>query len=100
MADRGILEFAQSSKNIIDSVSDDENERISAAPVLASAEMRNVMKKHSLQAGVENMLLNSQTVQKQRQKQGFARQTTPWRTSTLRAMCYVSHRPRGLTQRY
>ncbi|GFU57139.1 uncharacterized protein TNCV_1780022 [Trichonephila clavipes] len=42
MADKDILEFAQSSKNIIDLDFDDENEMIS--PVYTSSEMRNIMK--------------------------------------------------------
>ncbi|GFT91218.1 uncharacterized protein TNCV_4044491 [Trichonephila clavipes] len=40
MADKNILEFVQSSKNIIDADSDDEK----AAPVSTSSEMRNIMK--------------------------------------------------------
>ncbi|GFX05545.1 hypothetical protein TNCV_3434491 [Trichonephila clavipes] len=44
MADKDILEFVQSSKNIIDTDSDDENETNNAAPVLTSSEIRNVMK--------------------------------------------------------
>ncbi|GFW33815.1 hypothetical protein TNCV_3589001 [Trichonephila clavipes] len=44
MADKGILEFLQSSKNIIDADSDDEKEMNNAAPVPTSSEMRNVMK--------------------------------------------------------
>uniref|UniRef100_A0A8C4RFJ1 HTH CENPB-type domain-containing protein n=1 Tax=Erpetoichthys calabaricus TaxID=27687 RepID=A0A8C4RFJ1_ERPCA len=39
-----ILEFVQSSKNIIDADSDDENEMNNAAPVPTSSEMRNIMK--------------------------------------------------------
>ncbi|GFV88869.1 uncharacterized protein TNCV_4609141 [Trichonephila clavipes] len=38
------LEFAQRSKNIIDSDSVDGNERNNAAPVLTSTEIRNIMK--------------------------------------------------------
>ncbi|GFT14469.1 hypothetical protein TNCV_4004381 [Trichonephila clavipes] len=44
MADKGILEFVQSSKNIIDSDSDDENEMNKAALVPTSSEMWNVKK--------------------------------------------------------
>uniref|UniRef100_A0A8C4RRF5 Tigger transposable element-derived protein 4 n=1 Tax=Erpetoichthys calabaricus TaxID=27687 RepID=A0A8C4RRF5_ERPCA len=44
MADKDILEFVQSSKNIIDADSDDENEMNNAAPVPTSSEMRNIMK--------------------------------------------------------
>ncbi|GFU46995.1 hypothetical protein TNCV_813671 [Trichonephila clavipes] len=44
MADKYILEFLESSKNIIDSDSGDENEMNNAAPVPTSSEMRNVMK--------------------------------------------------------
>uniref|UniRef100_A0A8C4SC05 HTH CENPB-type domain-containing protein n=1 Tax=Erpetoichthys calabaricus TaxID=27687 RepID=A0A8C4SC05_ERPCA len=41
---KDILEFVQSSKNIIDADSDDENEMNNAAPVPTSSEMRNIMK--------------------------------------------------------
>ncbi|GFV23508.1 uncharacterized protein TNCV_4782191 [Trichonephila clavipes] len=44
MADKDILEFVQSSKNIIDADSDDENEIKNAAPVPTSSEMGNIMK--------------------------------------------------------
>ncbi|GFW63811.1 hypothetical protein TNCV_3744161 [Trichonephila clavipes] len=44
MADKGILEFVQSLKNIFDADSDDENEMNKAAPVPTSSEMRSVMK--------------------------------------------------------
>ncbi|GFW79362.1 uncharacterized protein TNCV_2477691 [Trichonephila clavipes] len=44
MADEDILEFAQSSKNIIDADSVDENEMNYATPVPSSSKMRNVMK--------------------------------------------------------
>ncbi|GFV71811.1 hypothetical protein TNCV_4868951 [Trichonephila clavipes] len=44
MSDKDILEFVQSSKNIIDADSDDENETNNAALVPTSSEMRNVMK--------------------------------------------------------
>ncbi|GFT29662.1 hypothetical protein TNCV_4890881 [Trichonephila clavipes] len=47
MADKDILEFVQSSKNIIDTNYDDENEMNNAAPVPTSSEMRNVMKSKS-----------------------------------------------------
>ncbi|GFW28862.1 hypothetical protein TNCV_201851 [Trichonephila clavipes] len=38
------FEFVQSSKNIIDADSEDENEMNSAAPVPTSSEVRNIMK--------------------------------------------------------
>ncbi|GFV73013.1 putative DD41D transposase [Trichonephila clavipes] len=41
MADKDILEFVQSSKNIFDADSDNENEMNNAAPVPTSSEMRN-----------------------------------------------------------
>ncbi|GFW77299.1 hypothetical protein TNCV_924151 [Trichonephila clavipes] len=44
MADKDILEFVQSSKNIIDADSDDENEMNNAAPVLTSSETMNTIK--------------------------------------------------------
>ncbi|GFW49263.1 hypothetical protein TNCV_3057731 [Trichonephila clavipes] len=44
MADKDILEFVQSSKNIIDEDSDDENEMNNAIPVPTSSKMRNIMK--------------------------------------------------------
>ncbi|GFT87791.1 hypothetical protein TNCV_799071 [Trichonephila clavipes] len=44
MADKDILEFVQSSKNIIDTDSDDESEKNNAAPVPTSSEMRITMK--------------------------------------------------------
>ncbi|KFM70311.1 hypothetical protein X975_18700, partial [Stegodyphus mimosarum] len=44
MADKDILEFVQSSKNIIDADSNDENEMNNAGPVPTSSEMKNVMK--------------------------------------------------------
>ncbi|GFV16630.1 transposable element Tcb1 transposase [Trichonephila clavipes] len=45
MADIDILEFVQSSKNIIDTIdSDSENEMKNAAPVSSSSEMKNIMK--------------------------------------------------------
>ncbi|GFT32604.1 hypothetical protein TNCV_3145521 [Trichonephila clavipes] len=44
MADKDILEFVQSSKNIIDADSDSENEMNKTAPVLMSSERRKIMK--------------------------------------------------------
>ncbi|GFW95522.1 hypothetical protein TNCV_1722231 [Trichonephila clavipes] len=44
MADKDILEFVQSSKNMIDADFNDENEIKNAAPVPTSFEMRNIMK--------------------------------------------------------
>ncbi|GFT58242.1 hypothetical protein TNCV_1292001 [Trichonephila clavipes] len=44
-ADKYILEFAENSKNIIDTHFGDENEMNRAASVPTSSEMRNVMKK-------------------------------------------------------
>ncbi|GFW67116.1 HTH_Tnp_Tc3_2 domain-containing protein [Trichonephila clavipes] len=44
MADKDILELVQSSKNIIDANSDDENERNDAASVQTSSEMGNMKK--------------------------------------------------------
>ncbi|GFW13085.1 hypothetical protein TNCV_3330171 [Trichonephila clavipes] len=44
VADKDILEFDQSSKNIIDADSDDKKEMNNAAPVPPSSEMRNTMK--------------------------------------------------------
>ncbi|GFU63962.1 hypothetical protein TNCV_245401 [Trichonephila clavipes] len=41
---KDILEFIQSSKNIIDEDSDDESGMNDAAPVSTSSEMRNIMK--------------------------------------------------------
>ncbi|GFY23941.1 uncharacterized protein TNCV_4896221 [Trichonephila clavipes] len=45
MTDKDILEFVQSSKNIIEADFDDENGLSNAAPVPTSSEMRNFMKK-------------------------------------------------------
>ncbi|GFW15630.1 alpha-2 adrenergic receptor [Trichonephila clavipes] len=45
-ADKDILEFIKSSKNIIDSDSEDENEKNDTAPVQTSSEMRNRMKNY------------------------------------------------------
>ncbi|GFY11333.1 hypothetical protein TNCV_4473161 [Trichonephila clavipes] len=45
MPNKDIFEFVQSSKNIIDADSDDENEMNYAAHVPTSSEMRNIMKK-------------------------------------------------------
>ncbi|GFX14853.1 hypothetical protein TNCV_1485951 [Trichonephila clavipes] len=47
MAVKDILECVQSSKNIIDADSDDENVMSNASPVPTSSEMRNVMKSMS-----------------------------------------------------
>ncbi|GFW34071.1 hypothetical protein TNCV_287551 [Trichonephila clavipes] len=44
MADKGILEFVQSSKNITETDSDDENGINNAAPVPTSSEMKSVLK--------------------------------------------------------
>ncbi|GFW33832.1 hypothetical protein TNCV_3589171 [Trichonephila clavipes] len=44
MTVKDILEFLQSSKNIIDADSDDENEMNNAAPDSKSSEMRNIVK--------------------------------------------------------
>ncbi|GFV46073.1 hypothetical protein TNCV_1256311 [Trichonephila clavipes] len=44
MADKDILEFVQSSKNIIGTDSNEENEMNNAAPVYTSSEMRNIIK--------------------------------------------------------
>ncbi|GFT38481.1 hypothetical protein TNCV_1247761 [Trichonephila clavipes] len=46
MADKHILEFVQSSKNIIDADSGGENEMNNAASVPTSSKMRNIMKSH------------------------------------------------------
>ncbi|GFY14032.1 hypothetical protein TNCV_1296931 [Trichonephila clavipes] len=43
-ADKVNLEFVQSSKNIIEAYSRDENEMNTAAPVPMSSEMRSIMK--------------------------------------------------------
>ncbi|GFW79223.1 hypothetical protein TNCV_2476301 [Trichonephila clavipes] len=45
MAGKDIFEFVHSSKNIMDSDSDDEKEIYNAAPVPASSEIRNIMKR-------------------------------------------------------
>ncbi|GFV52909.1 hypothetical protein TNCV_2875771 [Trichonephila clavipes] len=45
MTVKDILEFVQSSKNIIDANSDNENEMNNSAPVPMSSKMRNIMKK-------------------------------------------------------
>ncbi|GFU35373.1 hypothetical protein TNCV_4505481 [Trichonephila clavipes] len=45
MAEKDILKFVQSSKYIIDADFDDENEMNNAHPILASSEMRNIMRK-------------------------------------------------------
>ncbi|GFX44112.1 hypothetical protein TNCV_4119081 [Trichonephila clavipes] len=44
MTDKNIFEFVQSSKNIIDADSDDENEMNKTAPAPISSEMRSVMR--------------------------------------------------------
>ncbi|GFX30764.1 hypothetical protein TNCV_1181421 [Trichonephila clavipes] len=44
MADKDTLELIQSTKSIIDTYSDDENEENNAAPVPTSFKMRNIMK--------------------------------------------------------
>ncbi|GFV29981.1 hypothetical protein TNCV_3100581 [Trichonephila clavipes] len=44
IVDRDILEFLQSSTNIIDTDSDEENEMKNAALAITSSEMRNIMK--------------------------------------------------------
>ncbi|GFW20035.1 hypothetical protein TNCV_867411 [Trichonephila clavipes] len=44
MAEKDIVEFDKSSKNIIDANSDVENQMNNAAPVPTSSEMRNIMK--------------------------------------------------------
>ncbi|GFY26386.1 SCAN domain-containing protein 3 [Trichonephila clavipes] len=44
MADKDILKFVQSSKNISDTDVDDENEMNFIVPVSASSEMRNIIK--------------------------------------------------------
>ncbi|GFW79277.1 hypothetical protein TNCV_2476841 [Trichonephila clavipes] len=45
MAGKDIFEFVHSSKNIMDSDSDDEKETYNPAPVPASSEIRNIMKR-------------------------------------------------------
>ncbi|GFS76383.1 hypothetical protein TNCV_1620251 [Trichonephila clavipes] len=52
MVDKDILKFVQSSENIIDTDSDDENEMSNAAPVPPSFEMRNIMKIAHIEAPV------------------------------------------------
>ncbi|GFV72980.1 hypothetical protein TNCV_1734481 [Trichonephila clavipes] len=81
MADKDILEFVQSSKNVIDADSDDENEINNAAPVPTSSEMRNAvnslsiyLKVHSngemnnkmdgIEQFVENLMLKKQCKEK------------------------------------
>ncbi|GFX55164.1 hypothetical protein TNCV_1156251 [Trichonephila clavipes] len=49
-ADKGILEFIQSSKNTIHENSDDKNEMKDADPVPTSSETRNIMKSNYLDA--------------------------------------------------
>ncbi|GFT95996.1 hypothetical protein TNCV_312921 [Trichonephila clavipes] len=44
MADKDILEFVQSLKNIIDAESNHESEKNNATPVTPSSEMRNIRK--------------------------------------------------------
>ncbi|GFW53111.1 hypothetical protein TNCV_3293601 [Trichonephila clavipes] len=44
MTDKDTLEFIQSSENIIDTDSDDENETNNAASVHSPSEMKNIMK--------------------------------------------------------
>ncbi|GFX77715.1 hypothetical protein TNCV_1106321 [Trichonephila clavipes] len=44
MADKDILELVQSSKNITDEDSDDENEMNNAALIATSSEMRSILK--------------------------------------------------------
>ncbi|GFU23255.1 hypothetical protein TNCV_2559551 [Trichonephila clavipes] len=44
MAEKHILQFVQSSRNITDADSDDENEMSNKAPVPTSFELRNIMK--------------------------------------------------------
>ncbi|GFS78692.1 hypothetical protein TNCV_3148681 [Trichonephila clavipes] len=53
MADKGILESVQSSKNVIDSDFKDENEINNAAPVRMSSETRSIVK-----TGVTSRILN------------------------------------------
>ncbi|GFU78272.1 hypothetical protein TNCV_5008491 [Trichonephila clavipes] len=48
MADKDILEFVQSSKNIIDADSEDKNEMNNATPVPTSSKMINVVKNNML----------------------------------------------------
>ncbi|GFX18938.1 hypothetical protein TNCV_322431 [Trichonephila clavipes] len=47
MADKNLLETVESSENIFDADSGDENEINNIAPVFTSSEMRNVMKSAS-----------------------------------------------------
>ncbi|GFW21713.1 hypothetical protein TNCV_2529121 [Trichonephila clavipes] len=56
MADKDILEFVKSSKNIIEADSDDEKEMKNKSFVPTSSEMRNVMKK--LQKEVKKKILD------------------------------------------
>ncbi|GFV32275.1 SCAN domain-containing protein 3 [Trichonephila clavipes] len=44
MADKDILEFVKSSKNIIEVYSDDENEMNNAVPIPTSSEIRTITK--------------------------------------------------------
>ncbi|GFT38706.1 hypothetical protein TNCV_1498961 [Trichonephila clavipes] len=44
MAKKDVLEFVQSSKNIIDADSDDENEMNNVTPAPTSSEMRSIIK--------------------------------------------------------
>ncbi|GFW36612.1 hypothetical protein TNCV_1956121 [Trichonephila clavipes] len=59
IAYKDILEFVQSSKNIIDADSGDENEMNNAAPVLTSSGLRNIMKSmHSYLDAYSNGKMN------------------------------------------
>ncbi|GFW72860.1 hypothetical protein TNCV_1267031 [Trichonephila clavipes] len=60
MADKDILEFAQSLKNINDADSKDENERNNATPIPTSSEMRSVRKNmHTYLEANSNVEMNN-----------------------------------------
>ncbi|GFU17133.1 uncharacterized protein TNCV_1853871 [Trichonephila clavipes] len=58
MTDKDILQFVQSSKNILDADSEDENERNNSAPVPTSSEMRNIMKTTRGLLATDHVILN------------------------------------------
>ncbi|GFU04230.1 hypothetical protein TNCV_863571 [Trichonephila clavipes] len=58
MADKDILEFVQSLKNITETDFDDKNEMNNEAPVPVSSEMKNIMKTTRGLLATDHVILN------------------------------------------
>ncbi|GFT27496.1 hypothetical protein TNCV_1275881 [Trichonephila clavipes] len=63
MANKDYLEFVQSSKNVVDEDSEDENEMNNTAPVPTSSKMRKVMKNTNVRNKCNGQFDGTSTVQ-------------------------------------